>query len=52
MNKRKKELIKKFGSIAKMELATKEELETILPPNVADNLQKYLQSWKEAKKKE
>lgn len=45
--KRKKELIKKFGSVAKMEQATKEELEKILPTDIAKNLQKFLKSRRE-----
>ena len=39
---RKKELIKKFGSVVKMKNASLEELEEILPSNIAINLQKYL----------
>lgn len=42
---RKKELIKKFGSIKKMSEATKEELESILPSSVAINLHNYLKSY-------
>lgn len=40
--KRKKELIKKFGSVAKMKEAPTEELEKIIPKNIADNLKEYL----------
>lgn len=50
-DKRKKELIKKFGSVAKMESASIEDLEAILPKEVAVNLQKYLISRKEDLKK-
>ena len=47
-DKRKKELIRKFGSVTKMESATKEELESILPREIAENLQKYLRSRRES----
>ena len=40
---RKKELIKKYGSIKKMAEASIEELSTIIPENVAINLHKYLE---------
>ena len=40
--KKKKELIKKFGSVAKMKEAPTEELEKIIPKNIADNLKEYL----------
>lgn len=40
--KRKKELIKKFGSVAKMKEAPTEELEKIIPKNIADYLKEYL----------
>ena len=40
--KRKKELIKKFGSVAKMREAPTEELEKIIPKNIADYLKEYL----------
>lgn len=40
--KRKKELIKKFGSVVKMKEAPTEELEKIIPKNIADNLKEYL----------
>lgn len=46
-DKRKKELIKAFGSVVKMENASKEELEKILPSDVAENLQKFLRERKE-----
>ena len=39
---RKKALIKKFGSVVKMQNASIEELETIIPHDVALNLKKYL----------
>ena len=45
--KRKKELIKHFGSVKKMEQASLEELETILPTDVAKALKSYLESRKE-----
>ena len=45
--KRKKELIKHFGSVKKMEQASLEELETILPTEVAKSLKSYLESRKE-----
>ena len=40
--KRKKELIKKFGSIASIKEAPLEELTKILPENIAVRLQEYL----------
>jgi excinuclease ABC subunit C len=40
--KRKKQLIKKYGSVTKIKDASIEELETILPDNVAINLKEYL----------
>ena len=40
--KRKKELIKKFGSVAKMKEAPTEKLEKIIPKNIADYLKEYL----------
>lgn len=49
--KRKKELIKKFGSVAKMEEASFQELEEILPKEIAINLQKFLKTRKEEKNK-
>ncbi|MCI8393994.1 MAG: excinuclease ABC subunit UvrC [Bacilli bacterium] len=45
--KRKKELIKRFGSVSKMEQARLEDLAEILPTDVALNLQKFLKSRKE-----
>ena len=42
---RRKELIKKFGSVKKMAEADITELETILPTNVAQNLHKYLENY-------
>ncbi len=48
--KRKKELIKTFGSVAKMRGASVEELSKILPVNVAENLKEYLEKWNEEKK--
>lgn len=42
---RKKELIKKFGSVVKMKNASLEELEEILPSNIAIDLQKYLKEY-------
>ena len=41
-NVRKKELIKKYGSIKKISEASIEELSKIIPENVAINLKKYL----------
>ena len=41
---RKKELIKKYGSIKKMKEASMKELSEIIPENVAKNLKKYLES--------
>ncbi len=41
---RKKELIKKYGSIKKMNEASVLELSEIVPENVAKNLKKYLES--------
>ena len=42
---RRKELIKKFGSVKKMAEADITELEAILPSNVASNLHKYLENY-------
>ncbi len=47
--KRKKELIKAFGSVKKIEEASLEELGKYLPLKVAETLQNYLQSRKEMK---
>ena len=44
--KRKKELIKKYGSVVKMKEATIEELSQIIPINVAVNLKRYLDEMK------
>ena len=41
-NKRKKDLIKVYGSVKKMSEASVEELSKYLPLNVAENLKKYL----------
>lgn len=41
---RKKELIKKYGSIKKMKEASISELSEIIPENIASNLHKYLES--------
>lgn len=46
---RKKELIKKYGSIKKMSEASIEELSKIIPENVAINLHKYLKERSENK---
>lgn len=45
--KRKKDLIKKFGSVASMEQASIEEISSIIPKEVASVLKNYLQSRKE-----
>ena len=42
---RRKELIKKYGSIKKMNDASIEELSSIIPENVAINLHKYLSDY-------
>lgn len=44
--KRKKELIKKYGSVAKMKQASAEELALILPLDVAKNLADFLKDFK------
>lgn len=49
---RKKELIKKYGSIKKMGEATAEELSSIIPLPVAENLLKYLKNREEAIEKD
>ena len=46
---RKKELIKKYGSIKKMGEASIAELSEIIPENVANNLHKYLEERKLSK---
>ncbi len=43
--KRKKELLKKFKTINKMKESTLEELETILPNDVAINLKEFLKNY-------
>ena len=43
-NIRKKELIKKYGSVKKMKEASIHELSQIIPENVAINLKEYLES--------
>lgn len=48
--KRKKELIKTFGSVSKMREASISELTKILPESVAINLKEYLIKKEEAKK--
>ena len=45
-NKRKKQLIKKFGSIVKMKQATIKDLEEILPQEVAKNILEFLKEYK------
>jgi len=45
-NKRKKELIKRFGSINKMKEASIEEFKSILPEIVATNLKTFLDNYK------
>ncbi len=47
--KRKKELIKAFGSVKAMEEASLEDLQKYVPEKVAKTLQNYLQSRKEMK---
>ena len=44
--KRKKELIKRFGSVKRISNATLEELKEILPESIAMNLKKYLENFK------
>ena len=43
-NIRKKELIKKYGSVKKIKEASIQELSQIIPENVAINLKEYLES--------
>ena len=43
-NIRKKELIKKYGSVKKIKEASIHELSQIIPENVAINLKEYLES--------
>ena len=45
-SKRKKELIKKFGSVVKMKEASIEELKEIIPENIANNLKMFLENYK------
>ncbi|MCM1053834.1 MAG: excinuclease ABC subunit UvrC [Ruminococcus sp.] len=49
--KRKKELIKTFGSVTKMRNASVEELSKIVPETVAINLKNYLNSLKDSQNK-
>ena len=42
---RKKQLLKKFGSVKKMRDASIEELSQVLPETVAENLKKYLEEY-------
>lgn len=49
-DKRKKELIKKFGSVSKMSAASFSELKEIVPENVAINLKKFLDEYNANKK--
>ncbi len=42
---RRKELLKKFGSLKKMKEATKEELASVVSKEVAENLYQYLKEW-------
>lgn len=44
--RRKKELIKKYGSLKNIKELSKEELKTILPDKVADNLYEFLKEYK------
>ena len=44
--KRKKELLKKYKTITKLKSLTKEELATLLPENVAENLYEFLKEYK------
>ncbi len=44
-DKRKKELLKKYKTINKMSMASKDELEKILPNSVANNLYNFLQEY-------
>jgi excinuclease ABC subunit C len=48
-NTRKKELMKKFGSLKKMTEASLEEIESIVPHNVAVNLKKFLDDFRKEK---
>ena len=42
--KRRKELLKKFGSLKKIKEASREELESILPKDVTSKLIEYLKN--------
>ena len=44
--KRKKELLKKYKTITKLKSLTKEELSSVLPDNVAENLYEFLKEYK------
>ena len=44
-NKRKEELLKKYKTITKLKQLTQEELEKILPANVAKNLYEFLKNY-------
>ena len=46
-SKRKKELIKHFGSVKKISNASIDELKEFIPENVAINLHKYLENYKD-----
>ena len=48
--KRRKELIKTFGSVKKIKEASTEELNKILPPDVTNKLMTYLKDMDEDKK--
>jgi excinuclease ABC subunit C len=45
-DKRKQQLIKKYGSVSKMKEASLSDLESILPPDVAKNLYEFLVDFK------
>jgi excinuclease ABC subunit C len=51
-SKRKKELLKKFGSLDKIKKASVEELSSILPLKVAEELKKHFMSEEESSKDE
>ncbi len=46
---RKKELIKKYGSVKKISEASHQELLELLPENTVNNLKKYLDEWNASK---
>ncbi len=46
-SKRKKELLKKYKTITKLKTLSQEELSTILPPTVAQNLFQFLKEYNE-----